>query len=108
MMLREQLIKILFLIIFILAVCFVAGGCDKTVNARKGANIPMKTYFIGRFSIALPKDMKLAVRTASLRYVEIDEIIWPNEMAPAEAWDAEWNRFMSDIKKLAPHYTQIM
>lgn len=62
----------------------------------------MKTHYIGRFSIAVPYEMKLAVRTAELRYVEIDEILWPKDVNHEQARNAEWKKLMSDIKKLTP------
>lgn len=41
----------------------------------------METYYIARFSLAVPTGMNLAVRTAALRYVEINEIVHSKEMS---------------------------
>ena len=62
----------------------------------------MKTHYIGRFSIAAPPDMRIAVRTASLRYVEIDEIVWPKDVNHEQARNTEWENFMKETKKLTP------
>ena len=62
----------------------------------------MKTHYIGRFSIAAPPEMRIAVRTAALRYVEIDEIVWPKDVNHEQARNTEWDNFMVKINQLIP------
>jgi hypothetical protein len=97
-----QRINVLLMICFTFAACSVVQGCDKTTNAEKGANIPMKIHYIGRFSIAVPVEMKLEKSTSELAYVKIDEIVWPKNVSHEQARIVEWNNFMEVIKKLDP------
>jgi hypothetical protein len=91
-------------LLFILMACPFVQGCDKTANAEKGAKMPMETYYIGRFSIAVPTEMKEAEgsRSHKLRYAEIFEVMWPNEISPEKAREAEWNKLMAKIEALNP------
>lgn len=62
----------------------------------------MVPYYIGRFSIAVPADMKEESRKQKLRYVEIKEIVWNEGISREKAREAEWNNFMSKLEKLRP------
>jgi hypothetical protein len=61
-----------------------------------------KTFYIGRFSLEVPVEMNLAVRTAALRYVEINEVVTHKEINHEQARAAEWTNFMADVNKLTP------
>ena len=101
-MLKKQRINALLIIVSIIVACSMAQGCDNTRNSGKGVDVPMKSHYIGRFVIAVPTDMKPAVLTASLRYVKIDEILWPRDIVHEQARNAEWNKFMAHINELSP------
>jgi hypothetical protein len=62
----------------------------------------MKTYYIGRFSLAVPAEMTMDERRSVLRFAEIKEIVWSKDVTHEQARETEWNRFMLDIKKLEP------
>jgi hypothetical protein len=100
----QKWIKPVLVLLFIILTCPNVQGCDKTTNTGKGANIPMKTYYIGRFSIAVPAEMheEEGSRSHHLRRVEIDEIEWPEGINHEKAREVEWNNFTAEIKKLTP------
>jgi hypothetical protein len=89
-------------LLFILMACPFVQGCDKTANAEKGAKIPMQTYYIGRFSIAVPDKLELKIRSSKLGYVDIKEVVWQKNTNTEQARTAEWDRFMAEIKKITP------
>jgi hypothetical protein len=95
-------IKPVLVPLFILLTCPVVQGCDKTANAEKGVNIPMETYYIGRFSLAVPVEMKLAVRTSELSFADIKEVIWDKNVGHEQARITEWNKFIRVINTLNP------
>ena len=99
---RMQLIKVLLMTIIVVIVCSLVNGCDKSNTTGKGVKIPMKTYYIGRFSIAVPVEMKLEERRSELAYVEIKEAVWPKDVIHEQEHIAEWNNFMAEVKKLKP------
>jgi hypothetical protein len=90
------------MIIFIFAACSAVQGCDKSTNIEKGVNISMVTYCIGRFSIAVPVEMKLDERTSELRFAEIKEVVWPKDVSHEKSRTVEWNKFMAEINNLSP------
>ncbi|MDD2335676.1 MAG: T6SS immunity protein Tli4 family protein [Geobacteraceae bacterium] len=95
-------INVLLIAILVSTACYLVHGCDKSTNTVKGVIMPMKTYYIGRFSIAVPAVMKLDERTSKLRFAEITEVVWPHNMSNEQARDTEWDKFMSEIKRLKP------
>ena len=96
------LVGLVFL--FIILIAGIVQGCDEKTTTSKGANKSMETYYIGRFSIAVPGEMKEAQgsRSHQLRRVEIDEIVWPEVINHEKARELEWNNFMAEINKLTP------
>ena len=70
---------------------------NKTIKGEKDT---MQTYHLGRFSLAIPTEMKLKIRSSKLRYVEIRECIWPMDRSPEQARTIEWEQLISKIKKL--------
>jgi len=79
-------------------------GCDKKTTTSKGVIPFMETYYIGRYSIAVPPEMKEAEgsRSHKLRYAEIYEVMWPDGISPEKAREAEWNKLMAKIEALNP------
>ncbi|HBG04890.1 MAG: hypothetical protein A2075_01825 [Geobacteraceae bacterium GWC2_58_44] len=71
-------------------------------SSKKGAREAMQTYYLGRFSIAVPALMKQKIRSSKLRYADIQEMEWPQSLNPEQARKAEWDRFMAEVKKLPP------
>ena len=67
----------------------------------------METYYLGRFSIAMPAGMIEAQgsRSHQLRYVEIKEVLWPESVSSEKAREAEWNKFVAGIKQPTLSYT---
>ncbi|MDD2468425.1 MAG: T6SS immunity protein Tli4 family protein [Desulfobulbus sp.] len=86
---------------FILLTFSTVHGCDLNAD-NKGANKSMQTYNIGRFSIAIPIEMELKLRSSKLRNVAIKEILWPINIPSEQARIAEWDRFMAEIKRIEP------
>jgi len=62
----------------------------------------MTTYYIGRFSIAVPLEMKLDNFTSELAYAQVDEIVWSKKVSNEQARILEWDNFMAEINKLKP------
>jgi hypothetical protein len=94
---------ILLIACLALLACASGQGCDKkTISAERKVMEPMKTYYIGRFSIDIPATMKMTGRSGKLRRVEIEEIAWPTGKMPEQARAAEWEKFMADVNKLEP------
>ena len=91
------LVGLVFL--FIILIAGIVQGCDEKTTTSKGANKSMETYYIGRFSIAVPIEMELKLRSSKLRNVAIKEILWPINIPSEQARIAEWDRFMAEIKK---------
>lgn len=85
----------------ILSAC-ASGGCDKKTPLEKGAMEPVKTYYIGRFSIDVPAIMVQKYQSAKLGYVEIKEITWSRDKTPEQARTAEWEKFMAKVKEIKP------
>lgn len=87
-------------LLFILLACATSQGCDKN-TLEKGVNKNMDTHYIGRFAIAIPTEMKLKIRSAKLRDAEIKEIVWSKNVSSEQARTSEWERYMTEINKLA-------
>jgi hypothetical protein len=68
-----QPFKVIFMTMLVVTACSLFNGCDKTTITGEGANIPMKTYFIGRFSVELPSEMKQEERSSELAYTKIED-----------------------------------
>jgi hypothetical protein len=96
-----QQVNTLLMTIVMLASCYFVQGCDKTTN-KIGVNIPMDTYYIGRFSIEVPAVMTLDERSSELSYAKIEEVIWPKNVGQEQARTTEWNKFLEEINKLTP------
>jgi hypothetical protein len=90
-------------LLFIILVAQMAYGCNTKTN-DKGAINNMQTYYIGRFSIAIPAVMHEAQgsRSHQLRRVELDEKTWPDGVSHEKAREMEWNKFMAKIKEIPP------
>jgi hypothetical protein len=54
-MARKTLCNVLVLLTFGLATTGTLLGCDRTSFSATGVNQPMKTYYIGRFSVDIPE-----------------------------------------------------
>lgn len=102
MMLKIRRIRALLVLIYLLATCSILQGCDRKTNTGKGAIIPMKTYYIGRFSIAVPAVMKLIKQTSEIGYVDIKEVNCPKSMSNKEIRTREWSSFLEEVNRLSP------
>jgi len=98
---KMQRINALLLTITI-AFCSSVHGCEKTINLERGANIQMKTYKIGRFSLAVPAEMKLDERTSKVRHVEIEELLWSGGAKHEQTRTGQWDKLIAEIKKYEP------
>lgn len=98
-----KLLTALFLIIAI-QIAFISTSWSflEETATNKGEKIPMNTHYIGRFSIAVPAEMKEGARKQKIRYVEIKEIVWHEGVSHETARDTEWNNFTSKLEKLRP------
>lgn len=97
----QRIATLLYIIVVIIA-CTSVQGCDKKAKKGKELNMAMKTHYIGRFAIDVPVDMKLVGHTASLRYVEIEEIEWPKGIVNEQARMAEWDKLILATQKRTP------
>ena len=105
---KKYIILIKTLSLFaVINVAGIAHGWDEKIITSKGANKPMETYYLGRFSIAMPAGMKEAQgsRSHQLRYVEIKEVLWPESVSSEKAREAEWNKFVAGIMQPTLSYT---
>ena len=102
MIYESKILKYFLLINFIILVCPIVQGCDKKTNTRKGENIQMERHYIGRFSIAVPTEMKVATRGSTFRFAEITETLWAKDKSHEQTRTAEWNNLMAEIRKLTP------
>lgn len=75
-----------------------AGRKEPGKGARKGMN----TYYIGRFSIDVPAEMKEAARTHEFRYAQIEEFLWPQNMDREEARKEVWAKRIAEINSISP------
>lgn len=90
-----------FIAIYLLVITSIAHGWVKKTTTSKGASIPMETYYIGRFSIAMPAEMKEAQgsRSHKLRDFDISEIVWPGGGSHEKVKGVEWERVLSEIQQ---------
>jgi len=90
------------ILIGILLIAGMTYGWDNKTTTIKGANIPMEIYYIGRFSIAVPNEMREAKgsRSHQLRHVTLNENLWLSEISHEKAREAEWNNFTTKIKAI--------
>ena len=86
-------ILILLLILLVNTTAFGRG-------TNKEDNKPMQTYYVGRFSTAVPAEMKEAggSRTHKLRDFKLTEIVWPKGISHITARDVEWKKYLSEIE----------
>jgi len=71
-------------------------------SSEKGAKKTMQTYYLGRFSLAIPALMEQKIRSSKLRYTEIKEMEWPKDANSQQSRAAEWERFTTEVKNLPP------
>ena len=79
-----------------------AGGGTDHKEPGKGARKGMNTYYIGRFSIDVPAEMKEAARTHEFRYAQIEEFLWPQNMDREEARKEVWAKRIAEINSISP------
>jgi len=94
-------VELVLIAIFITIASSVVYGCDLKAD-DKGAIIKMKTYYIGRFTVTVPTEMELKIRSSKLRYVDIKEIVWPKDISQEQPRTSEWDRFLANTQKLTP------
>jgi hypothetical protein len=98
-------LRLLALIIFvmILPTCHSSDGGSTTLKSNtsgKGANYAMKTYYMGRFALDVPLEMKQAVQAQSLRLAEVEDFVWPNNQPREDVRERIWQSRSSVIKGL--------
>ncbi len=77
------------------------GKGKKMTEMEKKSQEQWKTERIGRFAIDLPAVMHRAGQRFSLRYAEIEEIVWP-EGKKEEVRTAAWETNLAKIQKKTP------
>jgi hypothetical protein len=100
-MARKTLCNVLVLLTFGLATTGTLLGCDRTSFSATGVNQPMKTYYIGRFSVDIPASLDVT-SGATFRDLKITETPWPEGMDRAQAREMEWNRFLEKLAQKNP------
>jgi hypothetical protein len=68
----------------------------------KGGRITMQTYYIGRFALDVPSEMKQPVHATRLRYSTIEDFVWPAGFDNEQAKQALWEKRLAEIKHLTP------
>lgn len=67
----------------------------------------MKTYYMGRFALDVPLEMKQAVQAHTFRYARLEEYLWPLTVTRDIARQNAWNRKLAEIVRLrAPRETK--
>lgn len=74
------------------------GKCQQS----KGANKTMKTYPMGRFRIDVPLELKLAHQEHRIRYADIEEFIWPQNINKEQARNSVWEKKLTEIGNIKP------
>jgi hypothetical protein len=94
----------------ILLITCLTSGCNlREKNAvDKGVHQAMKTYYIGRFSVAVPAGVEetKGSRLHQLRDIEVSEICWPIGTSPERAREAEWEKFIDMVKTITPPHNK--
>lgn len=89
--------RLIFLFL-VLATTGTLQGCEQTSFSATGVKHPMKTYYIGRFSVDIPEDLEVS-SGGTFRYLTITENPWPDGMDRAQAREMEWNQFLEKLAK---------
>ena len=77
------------------------GSATKNHNhSDNGENLVMKTYYMGRFALDVPVEMKQAVQAHTFRYARIEEFMWPQSVNKDNARQNNWNERLAAINKL--------
>jgi hypothetical protein len=92
--------KPVFILFFILLAFTTTQGSER-INSVTRASKSMETFYIGRFSIAIPAEMKEAggSRSHKVRDFKLSEIVWPKGISHVKAREAEWKKYLAEIKK---------
>lgn len=82
-------------------ICAACQGGERKFqqNNRQGAK-KMITYPIGRFAIDIPAEMELEHQGQTIRYAQVEEVVWPSKVPREQAREAEWQRRLAEIQKL--------
>ena len=86
-----------------LPACHGEGGGSSTKNnnhSDKGETQAMKTYYMGRFALDVPVEMKQAVQAQSLRGTEVKDFIWPVNDERGLARGQAWQSRIDSIKQI--------
>lgn len=94
-------------LIFILGINLPAchsgdGGSTGTKNQslQKGDTHTMKTYYMGRFSLNIPVQMKPAVQAHTVRLLEIEESGWETGTNASTRSGDKWHEHLSKLESL--------
>ena len=68
----------------------------------KGVKIVMKTYYMGRFAVDVPVELKQAVQAHTIRYAKLEEFLWPLTVTRENARQNAWNQRLTETSKLSP------
>jgi hypothetical protein len=91
-----------WIILLVLLTCGAVQQWRYEISPDKGARKAMQTYYIGRFSLAIPALMEQKLRSSRLRYAEVEETVWTKGANPQQARALEWERLVSEVKKIEP------
>ena len=95
-----QLKRCLLIVIGLsLLACQNGEGKDKL---SKGANKSMKTYPMGRFRVDVPLELKLAHQEHRIRYADIEEFVWPQNINKEQVRNRIWETKLSEIDNIKP------
>jgi len=91
-------------IALLLSALSLTTACPATDQSRTAMTTqdPIVTYYIGRFTVQAPQSMKVAHRTASLRFTELKEVTWTTSLDHNVVREDIWNKRLSEIQELKP------
>lgn len=95
---QGKLFVILVLVPLLLLACHNSEGKEKKKPAARGVNPAMQTYYMGRFAIDVPVEMKKENQVQTIRYCQIEEFSWPEGVPRAQARQQIWEKRIKEIK----------
>ena len=60
----------------------------------------MKKYYMGRFALDVPVEMKQSIQSHSFRYVNFEEYVWPLTTTRDNARQIAWKRRLDEVSQL--------
>jgi hypothetical protein len=98
MKVQVRLVVLMFAFAMSLPACHSDGGSASNTSRKGGEK--MKTYYMGRFAIDVPVEMKQAVQAHRFRGTEVEDFLWPTSGSHSDDRSNIWQGRISEIKEL--------